>query len=227
MSPPLATAYPRRNGRYAISISLLLHVLLILCWRGVTQRVTLPSEPLQVRLQLWQPQSRPAQPEPQKRPVVTAPSVQPVRRTEPKDKAATTEVVPAQPSASTPAPATLSLPEALPATSLTERALAGVRDAEASLKREGEQRQHLLPRAELPENLRKLPPPVLTALAKSFDNQLSELVVLEIREQQEGSNRVTMYYTNKGVYCAYTPIIKKSFLRNSPTVTQFGTCSPQ
>lgn len=227
LSPPVVAPYARRTGRYAIGISLLLHVILILCWRGVTERVTLPSEPLQVRLQLWQPASPPARSEPQQRPVAAAPVTRPVRRSEPRESTAATPEQPVPPPIPSSAPTTLSLPEALPATSLTERALAGVREAEASLKRDATQRQQLLPRAELPENLRKLPAPVQTAIAKSFENHLADLMVLEVREQQEGSNRVTVIYTNRGVYCAYTPIIKKTFLRGTPTVSQFGTCSPQ
>ncbi|WP_460537367.1 hypothetical protein [Chitinimonas naiadis] len=219
----MTPTYPRKTGRWAVGISLLLHVALILCWREATRYQAISPTSLEVRLQLLQPITKPKVPD----------SSPPSLPAKPDRLVRPNEVRRAEAIRTTPLPAaveptvSLSPSETQAALSLTERALAGVRDAERSLKQEGEQRQHLLPRGEVPNNLRKLPPPIQTALAKSFENHLGELVVLEVREQQEGSNRVTVIHTNKGIYCAYSPILKKSFMRGMPTVQQFGTCSPQ
>ncbi len=79
----------------------------------------------------------------------------------------------------------------------------------------------------LPPSLLKLPSETQTALAKRFDNELAELVVLSTTERQEGNYRVTIIETNKGRLCAYDALIKKPFMENQATVETIGTCGPK
>ncbi|QDQ27541.1 hypothetical protein FNU76_14895 [Chitinimonas arctica] len=104
--------------------------------------------------------------------------------------------------------------------------MASVKQAEGSLRREAETKQQLLPAKPLPHNLVKQPPPLQTALAKHFERELGDWVVLETKEIQSGGDRVTLIRTNKGVFCARTALLRSAAFRGTPVVQTFGNCGP-
>jgi hypothetical protein len=110
---------------------------------------------------------------------------------------------------------------------LGERARADIGKADRAARDDAARGNWMVKPKQLPPSLAKLPSEAKTALARSFEDHLGELVVISVVERQEGNYRMTIYETNKGKLCYYEPLVKKHFLEGMPTAGQFGTCGPK
>lgn len=75
-------------------------------------------------------------------------------------------------------------------------------------------------------NLKDLPPAAKTELERKMGAQLEAIVVLSVERRQEGTQMVTVYRTNKGLFCSYSTLIQGPAMRGTPGVTTFGSCGP-
>lgn len=219
----------RRPAWTAVAISLAAHGVLLLCWRQTVPPAVRARTPQP--LQVWLQADRIEAPPPA--------SAEPLRRAAPAREATVARRMPAAArdtarSADIPAvePAPPAVADIVPAPaataglSLTERALAGAIGADRGLRAEAEANRFLLRRPAQHPSLAKLPTPLRTALAQRFEDQLGELVVLEVKEGQEGGDRVTRIVTNKGVYCQKVPLVRSPAFRGMPIVQTSGDCGP-
>ncbi|QNM97456.1 hypothetical protein [Chitinimonas koreensis] len=223
----------RRPAWAAVAISLAAHGVLLLCWRQTVPpavRARAP-QPLQVWLQAARIEAPPpAGAEPARRTVppreaTRAPSA--ARNAAPAAARSTAGISATEPSPTDVAdiaPPPAAAAEAGP--SLTERALAGAIGADRGLRAEAEAARFLVRRPAPHPSLAKLPAPLRTALAQRFEDELGELVVLEVKESQEGGDRVTRIVTNKGVYCKKVPLVRSPAFRGMPIVQTSGDCGP-
>ncbi|MGQ5524062.1 hypothetical protein ACUHMQ_12480 [Chitinimonas sp. PSY-7] len=210
------------------TLSLLLHGLLL--WLWPEQRISLRPSSLSMEVVL-----RPLPAAILSEPILPIEEPEPERKERPAPKTKSTNRHPV-PTAVLPSQVISEPKEAMPVeekevpavpeASLSERALAGVKAADRTIRAEQSGRQELLGMPAQHRNLVKLSPALQTALARSFENELAELVVLEKTETQEGSDRVTKIRTNKGTYCMREMLVKPTYLRGMPTVPRFGHCGP-
>ncbi|PHV13403.1 hypothetical protein [Chitinimonas sp. BJB300] len=211
-------------------LSLLLHGLLFWLWPTQRMGVRQKSVSLEVALRSLPAVDQPAQPiyidPPRPEKPIAPKAIKPSqvhRRTEPQ---VVLQAKPSQPSDDLPSEKVVNEAPSAPLLSLTERALAGVKAADQTVRAEQGGQRDLLAVPTQHRNLFKLSPSLQTALARSFENELAELVILEKTESQEGSDRVTKIRTNKGTYCLREMLVKPAYLRGMVTVPRFGGCGP-
>ncbi|MEH6458974.1 hypothetical protein [Chitinimonas sp. JJ19] len=237
--------YGRRAMWVGMGVSMGLHIVLFWVWPIMQQqrRAGLADEPPTVRPRpamqwLWLPTPPSSRAEPEAR---AAPSPRPASTRSSRVVARTVTgtgtraaPVPAVPPTTAVTPPPVTAPTAItadpfavaPDESLTERALRSAGSTDLALRQEADAARQLLPVKPLPHNLIKLPPIVQTAMAKLFERELGELVVLNVVTTQEGSSRVTRVYTNKGLYCVNVPLVRSAAFRGSPVVPMAGGCGP-
>lgn len=207
------------------SVSILLHGLVLTLLPGASPRVPAKPRGLEVRLsaRLW-PAPRVATPA-LRQPTPTQPAARRVAR--PQLARPTTESV-AEPAEAVRVPAAPELDTSLPEPSLAERARAGLQTADRELQAAAQNHPNgqLLALPAPHRNLQSLPPALQTALARSFEHELAELVVLGRSESQQGNERITRIRTNKGTYCVREYLVKPHYLRDAPTVPRVGGCGP-
>ncbi|MDN3577745.1 hypothetical protein QWZ03_13305 [Chitinimonas viridis] len=200
------------------------------------RRAGLADEPPTVRPRpamqwLWLPTPPSSRAEPQAR---AAPSPRPASTRSSRTLTRAAPVQPPPPTTAITSPPPVTAPTTItadpfavpPDESLTERALRSAGATDLALRQEADAARQLLPVKPLPHNLIKLPPIVQTAMARVFERELGELVVLNVVTTQEGGNRVTRVYTNKGLYCVNVPLVRSAAFRGTPVVPMAGGCGP-
>lgn len=209
------------------SMSILMHGLIFALLPGLSLRPTPKPRVLEVRLsaRLWSPPaaltpSKPARSQSGLRRGPRPQVARPVTATAPVHAGAEAAIPPVVPEA---------VPEpSLPELSLAERARAGLQAADRELQAAAQAHPNgqLMALPAPHRNLQSLPPALQTALARSFEHELAELVVLGRSESQQGNERITRIRTNKGTYCVREYLVKPHYLRDVPTVPRVGGCGP-
>lgn len=112
-----------------------------------------------------------------------------------------------------------------PTVNFAESARAAATAASRAVQSDAWQQNGVLRPKEEHRNLKKPEEELTTALGRDFEKRFGAEVVLSVEEHQEGTERMTIVRTNKGMRCGYTRLVNPQYMGNFPMITRWGDCA--